>query len=179
MKNTEKKMAASTEMVFILDKSGSMSGLESDTIGGFNTMIEKQKKLEGACFVTTVLFSTETEFLHDRVDLQEIQPLTEADYAPMGCTALFDAIGSTVNHISRIHRYVRKEDVPQKCVFVIMTDGNYTRIRTITIIRKQLQDGTILYIKVSKGSGEIHSKMWARIRNQQLHVTQEYFNSKI
>ena len=112
-----------TELVFILDRSGSMSGLESDTIGGFNSLIEKQKKQDGECFVTTVLFDSELETIHDRAELSLIKPMTEDDYTVRGCTALIDAIGSTIEHIERIHKYARAEDVPEHTMFVIMTDG--------------------------------------------------------
>ena len=112
-----------TEMVFILDRSGSMSGLESDTIGGFNTMIEKQKKLEGEAYISTVLFNNHSVVLHDRVPVQKIEPLTENDYSPAGCTALIDALGGAIKHISNVHKYAREEDVPAKTMFVVMTDG--------------------------------------------------------
>lgn len=112
-----------TELVFILDRSGSMSGLESDTIGGFNGLIEKQKKVDGVCYVTTVLFDTRFETIHDRVNLSEIQPMTDRDYSVGGCTALLDAIGNTIQHIAQIHKYARPEDVPEITTFVIMTDG--------------------------------------------------------
>ena len=112
-----------TELVFILDRSGSMAGLESDTIGGFNSMLEKQKKQEGEALVTTVLFDHEIKFVHDRVKLDEIPKMTEKDYEVRGCTALIDAIGTSVKHISSIHKYARKEDVPSNTMFVIITDG--------------------------------------------------------
>lgn len=112
-----------TELVFILDRSGSMAGLEADTIGGFNSLIEKQKKEQGACFVTTVLFDHEIVTLHDRIDLTEIEKLTEEDYQVRGCTALIDAIGKSVRHIEQVHKYQRKEDVPEHTMFVITTDG--------------------------------------------------------
>lgn len=112
-----------TELVFILDKSGSMAGLEADTIGGFNAMIEKQKKLDGKVYVSTVLFSTESEVIHDRVDIQRIKPLTEKEYFVGGCTALVDALGDSIHHIGNIHRYARKADVPEHTIFVITTDG--------------------------------------------------------
>lgn len=112
-----------TELVFILDRSGSMGGLEQDTIGGFNSLIEKQKAQEGECLVTTVLFDNELETLHDRVPLSEIKPLTADDYWVRGCTALIDAIGTQLEHIGKIHRYARKEDVPASTMFVIITDG--------------------------------------------------------
>ena len=122
----ERRAAAAndlTELVFILDRSGSMSGLEGDTIGGFNSLIEKQKKEPGKCFVTTVLFDTDQQTLHDRVELQQIRPMTERDYTVRGCTALLDALGDAIRHIVQIHRYARPEDVPARTTFVIMTDG--------------------------------------------------------
>jgi len=112
-----------TELVFILDRSGSMSGLESDTIGGFNGLIEKQRKQEGECYVSTVLFDNVSEVLHDRVKLSEIEPMTEKDYTVRGCTALIDAIGGAIHHIGNIHKYARPEDVPEHTMFVITTDG--------------------------------------------------------
>ncbi len=112
-----------TELVFILDRSGSMAGLESDTIGGFNSMIEKQKKLDGECYVSTVLFDEESEVLHDRLTLSAVPKMTDNDYTVRGCTALIDAIGSAIHHISNIHKYARPEDVPEHTMFVITTDG--------------------------------------------------------
>lgn len=112
-----------TEIVFILDRSGSMSGLEADTIGGFNSMIEKQKKTKGEALISTVLFDNFSEVIHDRVKICDIKPMTDEDYTVRGCTALFDAIGGAIHHIGNIHKYARKEDVPEKTVFVITTDG--------------------------------------------------------
>ncbi len=112
-----------TELIFILDRSGSMGGLESDTIGGFNSLIERQKQQPGGCYVTTILFDHEQQTLHDRVDLMEIEPLTARDYTVRGCTALIDAIGTAVEHIENVHRYIRVEDVPAHTMFVIITDG--------------------------------------------------------
>ena len=112
-----------TELVFILDRSGSMAGLESDTIGGFNSMIEKQKKQDGGCYVSTVLFDDEIEVLHDRVKLHDIPKMTNSDYTVRGCTAFIDAIGGAINHIGNIHKYARPEDVPEHTMFVITTDG--------------------------------------------------------
>lgn len=112
-----------TEIVFILDRSGSMSGLEADTIGGFNSMIEKQKKAEGEALISTVLFDNTSEVIHDRVDVQSIKPMTDADYTVRGCTALLDAIGGAIHHIGNVHKYARAEDVPEHTLFVITTDG--------------------------------------------------------
>lgn len=112
-----------TEMVFILDRSGSMSGLESDTIGGFNSMIEKQKKLDGEAYVSTILFDHVSEVLHDRVRLEDVAPMTDKEYTVRGSTALLDAIGGAIRHIGNIHKYAREEDVPKHTVFVITTDG--------------------------------------------------------
>ncbi len=130
-----------TELIFILDKSGSMAGLEGDTIGGFNAMLEKQKKLDGACFVTTVLFSDKAEMLHDRIELSKIERLTERDYSVGGCTALIDAIGSTVEHIKTIHKYARSEDVPSQTMFVITTDGmeNASRNYSSDAVKKMIE----------------------------------------
>ncbi len=112
-----------TELVFILDRSGSMSGLEGDTIGGFNAMIEKQKREAGEALVSTILFDNESEVLHDRVRLETIAPMTDKDYTVRGCTALLDAIGGAIHHIGNIHKYARAEDVPEPAMFVITPDG--------------------------------------------------------
>ena len=112
-----------TELVFILDRSGSMSGFEADTIGGFNSTIERQKEQEGKVLVSTVLFDNYSEVLHDRVDISEIKPMTCNDYNVRGCTALLDAIGGAIHHIGNIQKYARPEDVPEHTMFVITTDG--------------------------------------------------------
>ena len=112
-----------TELVFILDRSGSMSGLESDTIGGFNSFIEKQKEVDGECLVSTVLFNQVSKVIYDRVSLKEIRKMTGDDYLPSGTTALIDAMGDAIHHIRNVHKYIREEDVPEKTVFVIITDG--------------------------------------------------------
>lgn len=131
-----------TELVFILDRSGSMAGLEEDTIGGFNSMIAKQKDEEGECYVTTVLFDHEIDTLHDRKKLSEIAPLTDKDYTVRGCTALIDAIGITVNKIANIHKYARKEDVPATTMFVITTDGmeNASKEYSSDKVKRMIED---------------------------------------
>lgn len=112
-----------TELVIILDRSGSMGGLESDTIGGYNGMVEKQKATEGEVLVSTVLFDGQSEVLYDRVPLAEVPKMTEKEYYVRGCTALLDAIGGAIHHIGNIHKYAREEDRPEKTIFVITTDG--------------------------------------------------------
>ena len=112
-----------TELVFILDRSGSMSGLEADTIGGFNSMLEKQKREAGEAFVSVVLFDDRTEILYDRADIHKIEPMNDNQYYVRGCTALLDAIGGAIHHIGNVHKYVREEDRPEKTLFIITTDG--------------------------------------------------------
>ena len=112
-----------TELVFIPDRSGSMSGLEKDTIGGFNSMIEKQKKEAGEALVSTVLFDNGCTVIHDRLPLDKVPRMTEKEYFTRGCTALLDAVGGAIHHIGSIHKYARREDVPEKTMFIITTDG--------------------------------------------------------
>ena len=130
-----------TELVFILDRSGSMAGLESDTIGGFNAMLEKQKKESGEAFVSAVLFSNDSTVLYDRADLRKVEPMTERQYYVGGCTALLDAIGGAVHHIGNVHKYAREEDRPHKTVFVIVTDGmeNASRRYTYDEVRRMVE----------------------------------------
>ncbi len=130
-----------TEIVFILDRSGSMSGLEEDTIGGFNSMIDKQKRTKGEALISTVLFDNQSEVIHDRVNLTEIKPMTREDYYVRGCTALLDAIGDAIHHIGNVHKYARTEDVPEHTLFVITTDGmeNASRRYDADKIRKMIE----------------------------------------
>ena len=133
-----------TELVFILDRSGSMSGFEADTIGGFNSTIEKQKEQEGKVYVSTVLFDNYSEVIHDRVDISEIKPMTRNDYQVRGCTALLDAIGGAIHHIGNVHKYARPEDVPEHTIFCIMTDGmeNASRKYSKSIIKEDIENQT-------------------------------------
>ncbi|MCQ2446902.1 MAG: VWA domain-containing protein [Clostridia bacterium] len=130
-----------TELVFILDRSGSMAGLEKDTIGGFNSMLEKQKNGEGEALVSTVLFDHETEVIHDRVPLLKMRPMTEKDYFVRGSTALLDAVGGAIHHIANVHKYAREEDRPARTLFVITADGmeNSSRIYTYKKVRDMIE----------------------------------------
>lgn len=119
-----------TEVVFILDRSGSMSGLESDTIGGFNSLIKKQKNEDGDVLISTILFDNTSVVIHDRINIENVKPMTDSDYVTRGCTALMDAIGSTITHIGNIHKYAREEDVPEHTLFIITTDGMENASRT-------------------------------------------------
>ena len=130
-----------TELVFILDRSGSMAGLEKDTIGGFNAMLEKQRKEPGDAVVSTVLFDNQAEVIHDRVDLADVPDLTDREYYVRGCTALLDAVGGAIHHIGNVHKYARREDVPEKTLFIITTDGmeNASRRYTYDKVRRMIE----------------------------------------
>ena len=130
-----------TEIVFIIDRSGSMSGLEADTIGGFNSMIEKQKKENGKALISTVLFDNVSEVIHDRVPVQNVEPMTGRDYSVRGCTALLDAIGGAIHHIGNVHKYARNEDIPEHTLFVITTDGmeNASRRYDSEAVKKMIE----------------------------------------
>ena len=143
-----------TELVFILDRSGSMGGLEEDTIGGFNSMMEKQRKESGEAYVTTVLFDDRKEIVHDRVQLEKVPPLTEKEYYVRGSTALLDAVGSTIRHIAFIHKYARHKDRPERTLFVIITDGmenaswkyNYEQVQKMITEQKEKHGWDFLFL---------------------------------
>ena len=130
-----------TEVVFILDRSGSMRGLEADTIGGFNFMIEKQRKEEGEVYISTVLFDDQTEVLYDRIVADRVEPMNDRQYYVRGCTALLDAIGGAIHHIANVHKYAREEDRPEKTLFIITTDGmeNSSRIYTYDKVKGMVE----------------------------------------
>ena len=143
-----------TEIVFILDRSGSMAGLEGDTIGGFNSMIEKQRQEPGKALISTVLFDNESKVIHDRVDIREIKPMTREDYYVRGCTALLDAVGGAIHHICNVHKYAREEDRPKKTLFAITTDGmenasrkySYDRLKAMIERQKEKYGWEFLFL---------------------------------
>lgn len=143
-----------TEVVFILDRSGSMSGLEADTIGGFNSMIAKQKKEDGEAFISTVLFDDRSEVLYDRVPVSRIEPMNDSQYYVRGCTALLDALGGAIHHVANVHKYAREEDRPEKTLFIITTDGmenashtyTYDKVKKMVELEKEKYGWEFLFI---------------------------------
>lgn len=131
-----------TEIVFILDRSGSMAGLEKDTIGGYNSMLERQKKEEGEAIISTVLFDDKSEVLHDRKNLYNVRSITERDYYVRGCTALLDAVGGAIHHIGNVHKYMPANQRPEKTMFIITTDGmeNASREYTYSKVKKMVEE---------------------------------------
>ena len=156
-----------TEIVFILDRSGSMGGLESDTIGGFNSMLSKQKKEDGEAIVSTVLFSDDSKVLHDRKEIGSIRPLTEDDYYVGGCTALLDALGEAIHHIGNVHKYAREEDRPAKTLFIITTDGlenashrySYKEIKKMIERQKEKYHWEFLFLGANIDAIEVADRM--------------------
>ena len=164
-----------TEIVFILDRSGSMSGLEQDTIGGFNSMIKQQKNAEGEALISTILFDNVSEVLHDRINVKDIQPLSDHDYMVRGCTALLDAIGGAIHHIGNIHKYARREDVPEHIMFVITTDGmeNASRYYSSNKVKQMIERQPLTF------SGEdTESKRFVMIKTFESERGKEYTSSR-
>ena len=161
-----------TELVFIIDRSGSMSGFEDDTIGGFNSTIEKQKEQEGKVYVSTVLFDNYSKVIHDRVDINEIKPMTRNDYQVRGCTALLDAIGGAIHHIGNVHKYAREEDVPEKTIFLITTDGmenasqQYNSEQVKKMIKRQEERYGWEFVFVAANIDAVHTAETIGIRRE-------------
>lgn len=156
-----------TELVFIIDRSGSMSGLESDTIGGFNSMIGKQQKEEGEALVSTVLFDDRSEVLHDRVSIDRIEKMTDEEYYVGGCTALLDAVGGAIHHIGNVHKYAREEDRPSKTLFIITTDGlenasstySYEQVRKMIERQKEKYGWEFLFLGANIDAVEVAGRI--------------------
>jgi uncharacterized protein YegL len=161
-----------TEMVFIIDNSGSMSGFEKDTVGGFNSMIEKQKQEEGEAYVSTVLFNNYSTVIHDRVSIEKVEPLTEREYRTFGCTALLDAIGDAIHHIANVHKYAREEDVPEKTIFLITTDGmenashTYSSEKVKRMIKSQEETKGWEFVFVAANIDAVHTAENIGIRRE-------------
>ena len=151
-----------TELVMILDRSGSMRGLEEDTIGGFNSMIEKQRKEQGEVLISAVLFDDRSEVIYDRVDIREVETMTDAQYYVRGCTALLDAVGGAIHHIGNVHKYAREEDVPEKTIFIITTDGkenasraySYDKVKRMIERQKEKYNWEFLFVGANIDAAE-------------------------
>ncbi len=171
-----------TEIVFILDRSGSMSGLENDTIGGFNSMISKQKDEEGEALISTVLFDNETEVIHDRLPLDKIAPLTGKEYYVRGSTALLDAIGEAIHHISNIHKYARPEDVPEKTLFIITTDGmenssrkySYDKVKKMVGKKKEKNHWEFIFLGANIDAVQVASRFGVSASRAVRHENDSY-----
>lgn len=159
-----------TEVVFILDRSGSMSGLEGDTIGGFNAMIEKQKKEKGEAYISTVLFDDQTEVIYDRVDVKKVEPMNDKQYYVRGCTALLDAVGGAIHHIGNVHKYCRDEDRPEKTLFIITTDGmenssrhySYDKVKKMVERQKERYGWEFLFLGANIDAVEVAGRFGIR-----------------
>ena len=156
-----------TEIVFILDRSGSMHGLEADTIGGYNSMLAEQRKVKGEALVSTVLFDDKIDVIHDRVPIGNVQDITEKEYYTRGCTALLDAVGGAIHHIGNVHKYARSEDVPEKTLFIITTDGmenasrcySYDRVKQMIERQKEKYGWEFLFLGANIDSAEMGAKI--------------------
>ena len=162
-----------TELVFILDRSGSMAGLEGDTIGGFNAMREQQMEQCGKCWVSTVLFDHETTVLHDRIPLELVEPMNRGDYRVRGSTALLDAVGGAIHHIGNVHKYAREEDRPERTLFVITTDGmenasrryDYRRVREMIERQKEKYGWEFLFLGANIDAAKEAARFGIRAEN--------------
>ena len=156
-----------TEIVFILDRSGSMHGLEKDTIGGYNSMLSKQRNENGEALVSTVLFDDEIDVIHDRVPIEKVKDITEREYYVRGCTALLDAVGGAIHHIGNVHKYARDEDVPEKTLFIITTDGmenasrrySYDKVKAMVERQKEKYGWEFLFLGANIDSAEMGAKI--------------------
>ena len=169
-----------TEIVFILDKSGSMSGLEADTIGGYNSFLEKQKKVDGEAYVSTVLFSDNSNVIHDRVPIEKVEPINDQQYSVGGCTALLDAIGGAVHHIGNVHKYARDEDRPEHTIFVITTDGQenssreYSYDKIKKIITKQQEKCVCVKQLMQTGVNQLQNILIKRMGNKEALCLEQF-----
>lgn len=175
-----------TEVIFILDRSGSMSGLEADTIGGFNSMIAKQKKEEGEAYISTVLFDDQSEVLYDRVPVNRVEPMNENQYYVRGCTALLDAIGGAIHHIGNIHKYARDEDRPEKTLFIITTDGmenashkyTYDKVKKMVERQKKKYGWEFLFLGANIDSIEVARK-FGIASNRAINFMSDHVGTKL
>lgn len=152
-----------TEVVFVLDRSGSMRGLEADTIGGFNSLIERQRKEDGEAYISVVLFDDQCEVLYDRVPIEKIELMNDRQYYVRGCTALLDAIGGAIHHIGNVHRYAREEDRPEKTLFIITTDGmenasrryTYQKVKEMVELEKERYGWEFMFLGANMDAMEV------------------------
>ena len=159
-----------TEVVFILDRSGSMRGLEQDTIGGFNSLIERQQKEEGEAYISAVLFDDRIEVLYDRVSVNRVEPMNDRQYYARGCTALLDAIGGAIHHIETVHRYAREDDRPEKTIFIITTDGmenssrhySYEDVKRMVELEKEEYGWEFLFLGANFNAIEVAGRFGIR-----------------
>ena len=175
-----------TEVIFILDRSGSMSGLEADTIGGFNSMIEKQKKEEGEAYISTVLFDDRTEVLYDRVPVNKVEPMNDKQYYVRGCTALLDALGGAIHHIGNVHKYAREEDRPEKTLFIITTDGmenssrqySYEKVKKMVEKQKRKYGWEFLFLGANIDAIEVAGK-FGIAANRAINYESDHVGTKL
>lgn len=175
-----------TEVVFILDRSGSMSGLEKDVIGGFNSTIKRQKGEKGECLVSTVLFNSESKVVHDRLPIKEIKNMKDGDYIPSGSTALIDALGDSIKYISKVHKIIRKEDVPKHTIFIITTDGQENSSHKYSsdevkkmIVARQEEGWEFIYLASNIDAVETSKIYGFKVENSHSYINDELGNKKV